>query len=155
VDLHMPRMADSTGAPVVLDAVAFASDASSVRLEENEVLFHFRSDLLENLHDVLRALFQQSGMLAGHPTTAADLCDLFAVTSIRTGFVGAGLPRRMAERARLPFAAKIPEASPLFMGFTSTQQHGQASEEAASFDGRPNPLVPPLTTARPDDYFAG
>ena len=41
------------------------------------------------------------------------------------------------------------------MGFTSTQQLGQAKEVAVSFDGRPDPLVKPLTTARPGDYFAG
>ena len=155
VAAHMPTMADATGAPVVFDAVRFGSDPPSLVLEANDLVFHFRSDLLGNLHDVQHALFERGGTLADRPSSDANLADLFVVTSVRTGFVGAGLPRRMARQAQLGFADQIPEGAPLFMGFTSSQQLGQASEAAASFDGRPNPLVPPLTTARSGDYFAG
>jgi hypothetical protein len=41
------------------------------------------------------------------------------------------------------------------MGFTSTQRLGQASEQAVALDQPPDPLLRPLTTARPGDYFAG
>jgi hypothetical protein len=61
----------------------------------------------------------------------------------------------MAEQAHLAYASKIPEAAPLFMGFTSTQQLGQAREAAVSFDGRRDPLLPPMTNAKSGDYFAG
>jgi hypothetical protein len=124
-------------------------------LETNDIVFHLRSDVLDNLHDIQRALFEHSGSLGGERTAAADVADLFRVTSVRMGFVGPGLPRRMAQQARLRVAAQIPETTPLFMGFTSTQQQGQAKETTISFDGQPDPLVPPLTTARPGDYFAG
>src|SRR5262249_55588809 len=63
-------------------------------------------------------------------------------------------PRRMAQQARLAVAPHIPEAAPLFMGFTSTQTLGQAREAAVSVDGRRGPLLGPPATARPGDYFA-
>jgi hypothetical protein len=153
-DTHLPRTA-ADGAPALLDAIRFPSDPSSLALEANDVVFHFRSDALDHLHDVQHALFSQSGTLADQPAPQMDLSDLFAVTSARTGFVGAGMPRRALQQAGLKFAAQVPEQAPLFMGFTSTQQSGQANEVAVSFDGRRDPLLPPLTTAKPGDYFAG
>jgi hypothetical protein len=161
---HLPRMAiadaapvtvDASAAPALLDAVRFASDPPATLLEANDVVFHLRSDVLDHLHDVQRALFGRSGTLAGQPTHAADIADLFHVTSVRTGFVGAGMPRRMAQQTHLKVATQIPPAAPLFMGFTSTQQMGEGKEVAVSFDGKRDPLLQPLTTARPGDYFAG
>jgi hypothetical protein len=160
-EAHLPKMADTPdagdtkGAPVLLDAIRFPSDPPSTLLETNDVVFHLRSDVLDHLLDVQRAFFEGSGKLAGQPAPSADLADLFHVTSKRTGFVGAGLPRRMAEQAGLKAARLIPDAAPLFMGFASSQQSGQAKEVAVSFDGQPDPLVAPLTTARASDYFAG
>jgi hypothetical protein len=158
---HLPRMADvpevgnAAGAPVLIGAVRFASDPPSLLLEQNEVVFHLRSDSLDILHDVQRALFERSGHLADQPAPSADVSDLFILTSVRTGFVGPGLPRSMALQAKLPYAAQIPAQAPLFMGFTSTQQQGQAKEIAVTFEGKRDPLLEPLTTARPGDYFAG
>jgi len=152
---HIPHMADAQGAPVLIDAIRFASDPPSTVLEANDVVFHLRSDVLDNLHDVQRALFQRSGTLAGRAAPEANIADLFKVTSVRTGFVGVGMPLRMAQQAHLPVADRIPAQAPLFMGFTSTQQLGQAKEIAVSFDNPPDPLLKPLTTARHGDYFAG
>jgi hypothetical protein len=158
---HLPRMADTPdagdtrGTPVLLDAIRFPSDPASIALETNDIVFHLRSDTLDHLLDVQRALFENSGKLAGEPAPSASLADLFHVTSKRTGFIGAGLPRRMAEQAGLKVATLIPPTTPLFMGFASSQQAGQAKEVAVSFDGQPDPLVASLTTARPSDYFAG
>jgi hypothetical protein len=152
---HLPRMADDGTTPALLDAVRFSSDPPSTLLEANDVVFQLRSDVLDHLHDVQRALFGRSGTLAGQPARAADISDLFHVTSVRTGFGGAGLPRQMAQHAGLKVAAQIPPTAPLFMGFTSTQQIGEAKEVAVSFDGKRDPLLQPLTTARPGDYFAG
>ena len=152
---HMPRMASDGTTPVLIDAVRFPSDPPNTLLESNDVVFQLRSDVLDQLHDVQSALFARSGTLAGQHAPAADIADLFHVTSVRTGFVGAGLPRRMAQQAHLAVAPRIPQAAPLFMGFTSTQELGEAKEVAVSFDGRRDPLLPPLTTALPGDYFAG
>lgn len=163
-DAHLPRMTSgepgqeavkSDAVPVLLDAVRFASDPDSLFLEANDVAFHLRSDALDNLRDAQRALFERSGTLGGQPARAADISDLFHVTSVRTGFAGAGMPRQMAHQAHLPYASQIPEAAPLFMGFTSTQQQGQAKEVTVSFDGQRDPLLLPMTTAQPGDYFAG
>jgi hypothetical protein len=160
-EAHLPHMAetpdagDAKGAPVLLDAIRFPSDPPAMVLEANDVVLHLRSDVLDHLLDVRRALFEGSGKLAGRPASSANVADLFQVTSTRTGFVGAGLPRRMAVQAGLKVASLIPDTAPLFMGFTSSQQAGQAKEVAVSFDGRPDPLVAPLTTARATDYFAG
>lgn len=150
---HLPRMADS-GEPVLLDALRFSGDHPSTALESNDVAFHLRSDNLDNLRDVQHALFARSGTLGGKPALDADLSDLFHVTSVRTGFIGRGLPRRMAEQAQLAIAGHIPSDAPLFMGFTSTQRLGQAREQAVAFDQPPDQLLEPLTTARPGDYFA-
>jgi hypothetical protein len=155
VEAHLPRMADEHAAPVLVDAIRFAGDPDFLLLERNEVVFHLRSDALDHLHDVQRALFERSGVLAGQPASAADLADLFHVTSVRTGFVGAGLPRRLAEQAGMGIASQIPADAPLFMGFTSTQHAGQASEAAVSFEGTPDAGARPLTTALPGGYFAG
>lgn len=152
---YLPRMADDGTTPVLLDAIRFPSDPPDTLLESNDMVFHLRSDVLDQLHDVQRALFEHSGTLAGQRAPDADIADLFQVTSVRTGFVGAGLPRHMAQQAGLASAARIPAAAPLFMGFTSTQQLGEAKEVAVSFDGKRDPLLAPLTTARPGDYFAG
>jgi hypothetical protein len=154
VAAHLPRMT-ADGAPVLLDAIRFATDDPYTVLEAADLVFHLRSDTLEQLHDVWRALFGGSGTLAGRAAPEADLSDLFAVTSVRTGFIGAGLPRRMAEQAGLAVASQIPQEAPLFMGFTSTQRLGQAEETAVRFEGLPDAAFPPLTTARPGDYFAG
>lgn len=155
VDAHLPRMADAGAATVLLDAMRFSDDPASTILEANDVAFHLRSDVLDHLQDVRYALFERRGTLAGQPAPAADLSDLFHITSVRTGFVGAGLPRQMAQQAGLKIAESIPAAAPLFMGFTSTQHSGQATEAAVSFEQPPDPLLKPLTTAHPGDYFAG
>jgi hypothetical protein len=160
-EAHLPHMADTPdvgeakGIPVLLDAIRFPSDPPVMLLEANDIVFHLRSDVLDHLLDVQRALFEGSGKLAGRLAPSANVADLFHVTSKRTGFVGAGLPRRMAEQAHFKVAQFIPDSAPLFMGFTSSQQAGQAKEVAVSFDGQPDPLVAPLTTAHPSDYFAG
>lgn len=145
-----------TGQPAVIDAVRFAGDQATTRLESNDAAFHLRSDRLHILQNVRRALFAGSESLAGQPVANVDLSPLFAVTSVRVGFIGCGLPRRMAEQVGLAVAPHIPPDAPLFMGFASTQRLGQAREQAVMFDQSPNPLVrQPLTTARPGDYFAG
>ncbi len=154
-EAHLPHMVDADAAPVVLDAQRFASDPPALLLEANEIAFHLRSDSLDQLHDVQHALFGKSSTLAGAPAPTADIADLVHITSVRSGFVGAGLPRSMAQQAKLSVAAQIPETSPLFMGFTSAQQQGQATEPAVSYDGKRDPLLQPLTTAHPGDYFAG
>jgi hypothetical protein len=88
--------------------VRFPSDPHETLLEDNEVAILLRSDSREHLAHAAGALF-------------GDL-SLFDVTSIRRGFVGGGLPKKMAMAAGVPGADLVPASSQLFLGFTSTQK---------------------------------
>jgi hypothetical protein len=92
----------------LLPAVRFPSDPHETLLEDNEVAILLRSDSREHLAHAAGALF-------------GDL-SLFDVTSIRRGFVGGGLPKKMAMAAGVPGADLVPASSQLFLGFTSTQK---------------------------------
>lgn len=67
----------------VLDAIQFPSDPATVVLEDNHVMFKFRSDSSSIVSGAERALFddQNSGAYIG---------DLFDLTSKRMGFLGRG-----------------------------------------------------------------
>ncbi|HST25885.1 MAG TPA: hypothetical protein VLJ76_07830 [Gaiellaceae bacterium] len=98
----------------LIDAVRFPSDPSATILEANEAAVLIRSDHLDHIHTVEKALF-------------TDL-DVFRKTSIRRGFVGGGfeggpgLPKQLATAAGVRGADLIPHGSELFLGFTSTQR---------------------------------
>jgi hypothetical protein len=108
-------------------AVRFPSDPSDTLLEENDVAMLLRSDVLDNVTDGATSLF---GGLEG----------LFAVTSIRKGFVGGGfdgsksLPKQMATAAGVPGADLIPDTAELYLGFTSTQKAGLGPPRIANFE---------------------
>jgi hypothetical protein len=90
----------------LLPAVRFPSDPAETLLEENEVAILLRSDSLD------------------HITHGAGVLNLpfLEITSIRRGFVGGGLPKKMSMAAGVPGADLVPESAQLFLGFTSTQK---------------------------------
>jgi hypothetical protein len=92
----------------LIPAVRFPSDPDETALEQNEVAVLLRSDKSDHLADAAKVLF-------------SDL-DIFDVTSIRRGFVGGGLPKKMSMAAGVPGADLVPEHAQLFLGFTSTQK---------------------------------
>ena len=92
--------------PALLPAVRFPSDPEETVLEDNDVAILLRSDSRDHLA-------RAAGLL--------DL-DLFDVTSIRRGFVGDGLPKKMSMAAGIPGADLVPASAQLFLGFTSTQK---------------------------------
>ena len=94
--------------PALIPAVRFPSDPHETVLERNEVAVLLRSDKRDHLADAAKVLF-------------SDL-DVFDVTSIRRGFVGGGLPKKMSMAAGVPGADLVPEHAQLFLGFTSTQK---------------------------------
>jgi hypothetical protein len=118
-DVHLPfdRRARN---PALIDAIRFPSDPDETILEENDLAVLLRSDSLERIAAGAKALFQ-------------DL-DVFRVTSIRRGFVGGGLPKRMAVAAAIPGADLIPDGAQLFLGFTSTQKAGLGPNRIANFE---------------------
>ena len=93
--------------PALLPAVRFPSDPDETLLEENEVAILLRSDSRDHIAHA-------AGPLAELP--------FLEVTSVRRGFVGGGLPKKMALAAGVPGADLVPEAAQLFLGFTSTQK---------------------------------
>jgi hypothetical protein len=90
----------------LLPAVRFPSDPHETLLEENDVAILIRSDSREHL------------------AHAAGILDFpfLNVTSIRRGFVGGGLPKKLSLAAGVPGADLVPESAQLFLGFTSTQK---------------------------------
>jgi hypothetical protein len=118
-DVHLPfdRRARK---PALIDAIRFPSDSEETILEENDVALLLRSDSLDRIAAGAKALFQ-------------DL-DVFRVTSIRKGFAGGGLPKRMAVAAAIPGADLIPDGAQLFLGFTSTQKAGLGPNRIANFE---------------------
>jgi hypothetical protein len=92
----------------LLRAVRFPSDPPETLLEDNEVAVLLRSDSRDHIADGARVLF--------------DDLSLFDVTSIRRGFVGGGLPKKLSMAAGVPGADLVPESAQLFLGFTSTQK---------------------------------
>jgi len=105
---------------VLLDAVRFPSDPGETILEQNDVAVLLRSDVPAHVNDGAKALFQ-------------DL-RVFEVTSIRNGFVGGGLPKRMAAAAGIRGAELIPDGAQLFLGFTSTQKDALGPRGIANFE---------------------
>jgi hypothetical protein len=127
----------------VLDAVRFPSDPASTRLEQNHVCVLFRSDSLAHIAEGAREVFDA-------------LDGVFAITSIRKGFVGGGetggrsLPKQLALRAGLPTARLIPDNAQLFLGFTSTQRSALGPDPIANFE-----TLPGTTDQWPNGYFRG
>jgi hypothetical protein len=107
-------------------AIRFPSDPHETILEANDAALLLRSDSLDRIAEVSRAL-------------VTDL-DLWRPTSIRRGFAGggfeggAGLPRQMALAAGVPGAQLIPEGAELFLGFTSTQKAGLGPGRIANLE---------------------
>jgi hypothetical protein len=137
---HVTRQAERhlpfdhrAGGPVraLVDAVRFASDPASTVLEANDVAVLLRSDSRADLDAALEHLFTR------------DL----APTSIRRGFVGDGLPKRMAVAAGVPGADSIPEGAQLFLGFTSTEESTMAAGKIANLETLGH------SDGGPDGYF--
>ena len=131
----------------VLDAIRFPSDPQTVILEDNHVVFKFRSDSQDILRKTEQALFEDKA-------NRAYVGDLFELQSKRMGFVGRGFGTRSVGKALalaqgVPGAEHIPENSQLMMGFTSTQHAALGGDNIASFE-----TLPGITNQMPGGYFA-
>ena len=122
---HLPHDRRA-GKSALLDAIRFPSDPEETVLEQNDVAFLLRSDVLEHIQIAAKSLFQE--------------LNIFDVTSIRRGFAGGGfeggrsLPKKMAVAANIPGADLIPDTSELFLGFTSTQKAGLGPGKIANLE---------------------
>lgn len=132
----------------LLDAVKFSSDPPGVLLEQNHVVFKFRSDSQSILQSTENALFVDT-------TSSAYIGDLFDLTSKRTGFLGRGfgtvsVAKQLAQSVGIPGAGSIPNNAQLMMGFTSTQTDALGPLNIPSFETLPN-----VTNQWPSGYFVG
>ncbi|SRR5579875_26185 len=153
VSEHIPKSTrpGREGEPALVEAVRFPRDPEDLVIEHNDVCFHFKSDFKGHIDDVVQALFYPGpSNLNGIGSPGVFIGDLFTVTSVRRGFAGRGMPRRVGMSLGIPGADKIPQGAMLFMGFTSSHVHGLAAGNLASYE-----TVPGWTDATPTSYMAG
>ena len=122
------------GKPALFDAMRFPSDPEDTLLEQHDVAVLFRSDSLDHIARAEQALFDDEGILER--------------TTIRKGFAGGGLPRKMAIAAGVSGSELIPEHAELFLGFTSTLAHNLGAGRIANLETLG-------IVALPDGYFVG
>jgi len=121
--------------PVLVDAVRFPSDSETTVLERNDVVVLLRSDVRSNVTTARERLL-------------AGLKNVLEPTSIRSGFVGAGLPKQFATAAGIPGSDAIPDDAQLFLGFTSTQRSALGPTRIANLES-----LRGVTDQWPDGYF--
>jgi hypothetical protein len=131
----------------VLDAIRFPSDPADTVLEDNHVMFKFRSDSSAIVSGAERALFEDQN-------SGAYIGDLFDLTSKRIGFLGRGfgtptIGKQLALTAGVDGAEQIPDRAQLYMGFTSTQTQALGPDNLPSFE-----TLRGVTDQWPNGYFA-
>jgi hypothetical protein len=120
--------------PALLDAIRFPSDPDDALLEDHDVVVLLRSDSLDHIAHAEGVLFDDPGILER--------------TTVRKGFAGGGLPRKMALAAGVSGAELIPEQAELFLGFTSTLAHNLGPGRIANLETLGLVEIP-------DGYFVG
>ena len=120
--------------PALLDAIRFPSDPDDALLEANDVVVLLRSDSLDHIAHAESILFDDAGLLER--------------TTVRKGFAGGGLPRKMALAAGISGAELIPEQAELFLGFTSTLAQNLGPGRIANLETLGLVEIP-------DGYFVG
>jgi hypothetical protein len=133
-----------------------------VKIEANDVLFTFRSDVLANITDTL-AWLQGSNELNGNAVASPAFNGLFVFQAPRFNFVQPGLPRQTANASSAPssissISTEINPQSSMWMGFVDQQTGGTApSASIVTFAGAgPNSTgtgAATLTSAASGDYF--
>ena len=87
----------------IIDSIKYPKDPAHMVLEQNDICFHFKSDFQEHIAAAINALFYPGDRtLNGIPVQQSYVGDLFVVTSIRRGFLGRSMPKKMATIHRIP-----------------------------------------------------
>jgi hypothetical protein len=159
---RMPRLRSNTSRFVLEEAVPSPTDVVSgngitkerfnvpVAIEGNDVLMTTRSDSQDNLNNVLNWMFFGSNNLGGNAIASPAFNGLFTVTSARLMFQQNGLPRQVADQVGLPFAGRVRDTSPMWMGFADQQVDASGPAAITTFVGNASAR---LTTAVGGDYF--
>jgi hypothetical protein len=178
VAAHMPRLTQDTTRWVLENAVPGPTDVVNgvvqgvqnpppkerfnidVVLEQNDMVFQFRSDSLTNLTDVVLWL-NGSNSLNGKSVTSPSFNGLYAFQQTRAQFVQPGMPRSVADQAAASqpnfyeFHTRINPDSSMVMGFVDQQTDSSApNAQTVTFVGDPgNVHTQGFTTAKAGDYF--
>ena len=160
---YMPRLRSSRNRLALEEAVAGPTDVGRsnptivkatynvpVAIETNDLLLTIRSDVLGQATDVVDWLLRGSNRLNGRSVLSPDFQELFTVTSNRLMFQQMGLPRKVADQQGLPYAARVSERSPMWMGFADQQASGSGPPEITTFQGNRSAA---LTSCGPTDYM--
>jgi hypothetical protein len=121
-----------------------------VRIERSDVLFTIRSDSLRIASDV-EAWLAGSNVLADRTVLSPKFDGLLGFDRARVMFVQRGMPRRVADGARLPYAGRVHPESPMWMGFADQHVDGSGPAVITTFQGNRSAR---LSTASDGDYFA-
>jgi hypothetical protein len=170
VAANMPHLASAPTRFVLEEAVPFPTDVVggfvggpnalipgatkdrfnvNVAIESNDVLFHFRSDSMTNLSDVVLWL-SGSNSLNGRKVSSPSFGGLFSFQQTRTQFVQPGMPRKVADANNLEFAPRINPDSPMVMGFVDQQTDSSGPPQVVTFVGNSSAK---LTDAVAGSYF--
>src|SRR5215471_8693109 len=160
---RMPRLRSNTARFVLEEAVPSPTDVSSanpgitkktfnvpVAIETNDVLMTFRSDSTDILNNILNWLFSGTNNLGGNFIASPAFNGLFTLQTARLMFQQQGLPRQVANQNALPYAARIRDTSPMWMGFADQQVDAAGPAAITTFVGNASARV---TTAVAGDYF--
>jgi hypothetical protein len=139
VQEHLPRSTRDgrDGECALIETIRFPRDPKHLVIEHHDVCFHFKSDFKVHLDEVVRALFTPGENVINGIPVDVFLGDLFTITTIRRGFAGRSMPRRIGIQLGIPGAEKIPEGAMLFMGFTSSHVHGLVAGNLAQLRDHP------------------
>jgi hypothetical protein len=163
VTSRVPRLRSNTARFVLEEAVPSPTDVSSqnpgitkktfnvpVAIERNDVLMTFRSDSTDILNNILNWLFSGTNNLGGNLIASPAFNGLFTLQTARLMFQQQGLPRQVANQNALPYAARIRDTSPMWMGFADQQVDAAGPAAITTFVGNASARV---TTAVAGDYF--
>lgn len=103
----------------------------TVHVEEHDLLLTLRSDSLDNLRDVASWL-QGGNRLCGQPIPSPALHGLIAFTSVRLGFLGTGLPARLASALALPWRPAVDARASSWTGFVHGEVDGTTPAAAVT-----------------------
>jgi len=127
-----------------------------VQIETNDMVFHMRSDSINNLQNILNWL-QGSNNLNGSFVLSPAFNGLMSFQTARVNFVQPGLPRKIADQqaffnpALFEFHTRINPDSSMVMGFVDQQVDSSApSGSVVAFTGSSHAV---LTDANAGEYF--
>ena len=121
----------------------------NVVIEQNHMLFQFRSDSIANLNDVL-AWLKGSNRLNNTSVTSPAFSGLINFQTTRVQFVQRGLPRLLADANGFEYASRINPNSPMWMGFADQHTSGAGPAAICTFAGNGSAH---LTNKFPNHYF--